>query len=618
MKNKVITMPLFDQLNESLKYKCIAVRKKLEIAKNVVSSSIKIYSNCQYVLYVNTQPVLRSLGVNDMNLRKVHEADITDFTRDGVNAICVMLYSTTDEEPFLYIDGEINAGDETIKISADESFKISVVKAYDENAPRRAYFKTPVEVFDNSKYEENWLNCDFDDEKWENASVKTDEFTLRTETDAITFKEEEYEGKLILAAGTGNEAKDTLPVHQRIAKEMQDVKMSHVFVVGTSCEIKPLDKGSFSYVLVDFEKVVSGFLKLDIKGYEGYIVDVCFAKKLENERPVINSVARFVLKDDENILETRFYDNTFRYVLLIFRNYVRKDVLNKVSAIQRTVKFINETENKELYEILKLNVKEKICKNQKQLSLKEQFLYTENLYKEFGEITHLKNIIYDMGYHQLSDGRFVANYPYFKKIYDKDSMLFVNMLDKYTQYSKETETAKEFYNRVLVCLNYFTDKENKFGAIEENGSIGLEINLCYVKMLESIKNLAELLKQKETKEVLNKKIKKLKKYLLKEFYNKDIKVFSSEIKDGEKNNIIDVDANILLLDMLYKKGDKKTQVMMNNLTDKSIVSVEVIPLSDDKITEFVSVCKKFKMEQLIKPELEKHKGDNLTLAKALM
>ena len=119
------------------------------------------------------------------------------------------------------------------------------------------------------------------------------------------------------------------------------------------------------------------------------------AKKLENERPVINSVARFILKDDENVLETRFYENTFRYVLLVFRNYVRKDVLNKVSAIQRTVDFVKEIENKDLYEILKLNVKEKICKNQKQLSLKEQFLYAENLYKEYGELSHLKNIIYD-------------------------------------------------------------------------------------------------------------------------------------------------------------------------------------------------------------------------------
>ena len=45
-------------------------------------------------------------------------------------------------------------------------------------------------------------------------------------------------------------------------------------------------------------------LKQDVLnlGYKDDIVDVCFAKKLENERPVINSVCRFVLKDDENVL----------------------------------------------------------------------------------------------------------------------------------------------------------------------------------------------------------------------------------------------------------------------------------------------------------------------------
>ena len=51
--------------------------------------------------------------------------------------------------------------------------------------------KPNIEVFDNSKYEEKWLNCDFDDSKWENASVKTDELTLRTEKDSLSFNEEE-------------------------------------------------------------------------------------------------------------------------------------------------------------------------------------------------------------------------------------------------------------------------------------------------------------------------------------------------------------------------------------------------------------------------------------------
>ena len=48
--------------------------------------------------------------------------------------------------------------------------------------------------------------------------------------------------------------------------------------------------------------------------------------------------------------------------------------------------------------------------------------------------------------------------------------------------------------------------------------------------------------------------------------------------------------------MLYKKANKKTKVMMNNLTDNSIVTADIIELSDDKITDFVSVCKKFKIK----------------------
>ena len=101
MKNKVIKLPLFDPLNESLKNRCIGIRKKIEIKKNVVSSKIKLYANCQFILYVNTQPVLRYLDVSDRDMRKFEETDITAFTRDGVNSICVMLYAGNEELSYM-------------------------------------------------------------------------------------------------------------------------------------------------------------------------------------------------------------------------------------------------------------------------------------------------------------------------------------------------------------------------------------------------------------------------------------------------------------------------------------------------------------------------------------
>ena len=54
----------------------------------------------------------------------------------------------------------------------------------------------------------------------------------------------------------------------------------------------------------------------------------------------------------------------------------------------------------------------------------------------------------------------------------------------------------------------------------------------------------------------------MKKYVKKNFYNGNIKVYSSIIENGEKNSVIDVDANIMLLDMFYKKSDKKTDIIL--------------------------------------------------------
>ena len=137
-------------------------------------------------------------------------------------------------------------------------------------------------------------------------------------------------------------------------------------------------------------------------------------------------------------------------------------------------------------------------------------------------------------------------------------------------------------------------------------------------MLESVEYLSRTMKQKETYVRLNKKIKNMKKYVKKIFYNENIKVYSSIIENEEKNSVVDVDANVMILDMLYKKPDKKTDVILNNLTDRSIVSVDVIDLSEDKLAEFVRVCKKLKRENLIKPELEKHNSSMSLLTKELM
>ncbi|MBQ5883241.1 MAG: hypothetical protein IIW72_01810, partial [Clostridia bacterium] len=183
-------------------------------------------------------------------------------------------------------------------------------------------------------------------------------------------------------------------------------------------------------------------------------------------------------------------------------------------------------------------------------------------------------------------------------------------------FSNFDEVARASVASNLDLINPVVDVFKHDEAIQEQKPVQDEE--FSIESKEELIPEASVEKEEETKKALNKKAKKLKKYIKKAFYNEAIKVFSNEIVNGEKSNIIDVDANILMLHMLYKKGNKKTEIMMNNLTDKSIVSVDVIPLSDDKITEFVSVCKKFKMENLIKPELEKHKGNTGLLEKALI
>ena len=304
--NTVIRYPAKDELNENYEKKCICFRKTFDADVNTKKASIKVYGGARYLLYVNTLPVLRFISFSDKDNRKYKEADISQFIRNGKNAICVMMMPDKDDAAFLYIEASVEKdNNEVLTIKSDASFKCDILKAYDNNAPKTDITKPCCEIFDNRVYDESWLEGDFDDSKWINAEQIADKYTLRLEKESISSKEEEINAKLIIAAGAGNETDDDILLHKKLEKEVIKTDIGHVFVVGASCEIKPLDKGTFSYVLVDFEKAVTGFLRLDITAYNGDIVDVCFAKELKEERPVIDSVARFILKDDKNIVETR-------------------------------------------------------------------------------------------------------------------------------------------------------------------------------------------------------------------------------------------------------------------------------------------------------------------------
>ena len=103
-----------------------------------------------------------------------------------------------------------------------------------------------------------------------------------------------------------------------------------MYVLGTEGEFPPVDNDMFSYVVIDFEKIRAGYIALNITGYGGDIVDVVYGEELFDGKICFDGVSyrpisRFILKDGENRLETKFNYEAFRYVMLIFRNHIRKN-----------------------------------------------------------------------------------------------------------------------------------------------------------------------------------------------------------------------------------------------------------------------------------------------------
>lgn len=591
MSGKVIEFPTADKLNDPVSDKCICFRKIVDVKKNIISANIKIYSNSKYILYINTQPVIRASFKNDDNYGQYQVMDIKDFITEGKNTFAVMCYTGDEKRLSLYISGCINFDDGTVsEISSDSSFKCACMELFDSDAPFLYGFKYRTEVFNNAKYDEKWLERDYDDSSWLWAKEKGNTGSLCINERKILTSESESDAKVIIAAGAGREANTDLLLHKQIFSEVNSLKLTHMYVMGTKCEMKPLDKGNFNYMLVDFDKTVTGFIKLNIEGYENDIVDVCFASELVKERPRINSFARFILKGGKNFLETRFQKDTFRYALIIFRNYIRTDRVERISAVELSADVCRRDDTPEY---IMLNVTDEISYPDRELSICEREVYFDFLKKYYNDTTFMKNYVCRVISNQLSSGKYKLYRDIDRISSDDENMAFVLLACKCSGYLNDFNFTSSIYNSIINCLDCFIAEEDNKGLLCRGDKAVLESNLLYLNMLRAIKNISKSIGQTDAQVFLGKKIKKLKKRL-KDFYDPSLRVYSEYIKDGERSKSINADTNILAINSLCDKIKDKENVIINIITDSNTQINEYIPITEKGALGFAFLMKRAK------------------------
>ena len=404
-------------------------RKTVMCDKLPKSAILNIFVQSQYKLYINGDEITSS-AAGTGECAKTDEIDVLAYLKQGKNVIAIFAHyipypvsKVALRQKGVIFDLQLNyTGARTETVVSDSSVLCSLCDAYMKNSPRLSGEKTACEVFDNSVYEADWAQIDYDDIDWENASQtelsETEYFDIEKSEFKLT-KKHIHSAKAIIAAGTGDDVKG-LNLAETFYSELPRCVLNKLYVVGTECEIQPMDKGQHSYILVDFDRICSGCIKLDISGYGSDIVDVIFTKDLVDGVPQISGAARFILKVGKNILETNFEKNEFRYVLLVFRNPVRTNIVNGIWAIESEYPFDNtskfesndETVN-QVFEKSAKYVKSKfannisyIAPNEKNTIFSQRVAAVSNCYLT-GETLHFKEMIKEFASMQTEKGNVI-------------------------------------------------------------------------------------------------------------------------------------------------------------------------------------------------------------------
>ncbi len=589
----------------------ICFRKTFEIEGNIKKAEIKTFANSKYVLYINGQFVKRGIYPHDEVLQQYDNIRIDSFLKNGKNVIGFICAPSVMGESMLFaeIDIELNSG-EKMSFAADRSFKSNICKAYNTGNLLNACDYS--EIFDGREYREDWLDENFDDSNWFECSEKRLYSTsvLNIAEREIKIKETVHKARAIVSAGSGNECSTEINLLRQTRKEIETVKAGTLYVIGTDCEIKPLDKGYFSYILIDVDKDVTGFVKLDVTGYNSDVIDVCFAKELKDGIPVIDNVARFVLEDGNNVFETRFTENSFRYMFIIFRNYVRADKVNDISVIIRepdlNIKDIYSDDKDAVKSMLNC-VSDYLYNPYKMQDFQSGMRIAKAIFASSGNTAYLEQLFVTFLNCQNGEGLIPEYAPSLRKTYNaEDTLDIIHGIHQYYELSKDKYFLLKVYNKVLLSLNWFLAYENDKCLLEnvkynDEHTLDAMLNIKYLRALKAIKEIASILSEKETFIMLSRKIARVNKSIMKEFYNKTECFFVRYI-DDDASDYISKNVNAVALDVLFEKKSKKALKIINSVFVNELEK-EVHTLSSYYIGEFANALKRQKSETLIEKEI---------------
>ncbi|RKY03473.1 hypothetical protein DRP77_06015, partial [Candidatus Poribacteria bacterium] len=349
-------------------------RKEFELNRPPRGFKLLISAETYYRLFINGRLVGQGPPLSQPFFKYYDEREVDEHLREGENCIAVVVYYVGKVREGIdpsrggllleLIDGE---GRTVLGSGPDWRCLRSPAHARNTFAFRMNYAFPYQEVFDARREPQGWREVGFDDSSWERAIVVNEggvsdrppgampwmrlvprDIPFMREEPLLPERIERVEENLELA-------NRTRPEDLSIALSMPGRPVRYSRVEGAEnllreegetvfqCSTEHL-KGFFDgiydpSVVLDFGRVITGHIEIELRGVKGGIVDIGYAERLIdghfNNALEGQFADRLIMRDGEQTFRP-FAWRGFRYVKLRFRSCFEPVIVRSVRAIATT------------------------------------------------------------------------------------------------------------------------------------------------------------------------------------------------------------------------------------------------------------------------------------------
>ncbi len=334
-------------------------RKELWIS-SADKTKIFISAGKSYELYINGTYVHTGVPPSQPHWKYYDDIDLSRYLINGKNCIGVIV-SAIGEPCGLLI--ELEKPDGIIIAQTDNSWRVCsqngwcIVPNYNVESNLRQ------EIFDARKHPQGWFDPGFDDSNWPETVVRENSTRNSNSTpwyrllprDIPLLCENEFFPVKVVALEEGQEVlsrgrTETLSV--RLSAAGRPIQFSNADKVQSLCSSKPeaefccstehLKNRSFDgiwcpSVVLDFGKVLTGVIEIELNGLAGAIMELGYVERLLNghfnnalEVPYAD---QYILRDGKQVFRCAIW-KSFRYVKLRFLQCFQPLTITNIRAIQ--------------------------------------------------------------------------------------------------------------------------------------------------------------------------------------------------------------------------------------------------------------------------------------------